>query len=115
MEGSPSIRPLRDMVLVEHDDTMEKERLSAGGVIVPGGSYTHESEIMTWGTVIRVGPGRFVKNSSERIPCKVKPGDKVLYNRFLRKSRQGLQMDELMGGGFVLLEENKDIIAVQEA
>lgn len=115
MESSPNIRPLRDIVLVQHDDTLEKERFSEGGVIVPGGSYTHESEIMTWGTVLRVGPGRFVKGSSERIPCRVKPGDKVLYNRFLRKSRQGLQVDDLMGGGFVLLEEHKDIIAVEEA
>lgn len=109
-----SIRPVRDMVLVKHDDSMEKERLSAGGVLVPEGSYTHESEIMTWGTVIRVGPGRFLKGEG-RTPCEVKPGDKVCYNRFLRKSRQGQQMDEWIGGGFVLLEEHKDIIAVEEA
>lgn len=111
----PSIRPVRDLVLVEHDDTMEKERESKGGIIVPAGSYTHESEIMAWGTVVKVGPGRFIKGSSERIPMRVKPGDKVLYNRFLRRSRQGEQLDDRFGGGFVLLEEHKDIIAVQEA
>ena len=113
--GMPNIRPLRDMVLVKHDDTMEKERLSGGGIVVPEGSYTHESEIMTWGEVMRIGPGRFAKGKSDRIPCTVKVGDRVLYNRFLRKSRQGQQMDERMGGGFVLLEEHKDIIAVEKA
>jgi co-chaperonin GroES (HSP10) len=115
MTGAQSIRPAKGMVLVKHDDSMEKERLSAGGILVPEGSYTHENEIMTWGTVIRVGPGRFLKGKKERTPCEVKPGDKVYYNRFLRKSRQGQQMGERLGGGFVLLEEHKDIIAVEEA
>ena len=72
----PKIKLMRDLVLVKHDDTLEKERTSGGGVIIPGGSYTHESEIMTWGTVINTGPGRFVEGSSDRIPCQVKAGDK---------------------------------------
>lgn len=109
----PKIRLLRDRVLVEHDDTLEKERLSEGGIIVPEGSYTHEHEIFTWGTVISTGPGRWGK--SGRIPCDVKPGDRVYYNRFLRKSKEGRQFDDKFGGGYVILEEHKDILAVEEA
>ena len=111
----PKIRLMRDLVLVKHDDTLEKERMSEAGVIIPEGSYTHESEIMTWGTVLDVGPGRFVEGSSDRIPCQVRPGDKVYYNRFLRKSKEGRQLDESFGGGYVILEERKDIIAVDPA
>lgn len=110
----PNVRPVRDMVLVKHDDTLEKERLSEGGIVIPTGSYTHESEVMTWGTVVRIGPGRFLK-SGKKVPMEVAVGDRVLYNRFLRKSRQGQQLDERFGGGFVLLEEHKDIIAVEKA
>jgi chaperonin GroES len=113
MSDSPSIRPLRDGVLVCHDDSLEKERKSLGGIVVPAGSYTHESEIMSWGTVVRVGPGR-VSKKGKLIPCVVKPGDKVLYNRFLRKSKQGQQLTEAFGEKFVLLEESKDIIALEE-
>lgn len=115
MSEAPKIRLLRDWVLVKHDDTMEKERKSEGGIIVPAGSYTHENEIMTTGVVICTGPGRWVKGKSERIPCEVKPGDTVFYNRFLRKSKEGRQLDERFGGGYVILEEHKDIVAVDPA
>lgn len=111
----PKIKLLRDLVLVKHDDTLEKERTSGGGIVIPAGSYTHEHEIMTWGTVVRTGPGGFAKNSNQHIPCEVKPGDKVYYNRFLRKSKEGRQLDEACGGGYVILEERKDIIAVNPA
>lgn len=110
-----NLRLMRDMVLVEHDDSLEKERFSEGGIVVPAGSYTHEHEIMTWGKVLRIGPGRWNKKGTARIPMQVKPGDRVYYNRFLRKGREGQQLDELMGGGYVLLEEHKDVIAVEEA
>lgn len=113
MEGVPNIRLMRDFVLAEHDDSEEKER-ARNGVILPGGSYVDESDIMTWGTVVAVGPGR-VTSKGVRIPLEVKVGDKVCYNRFNRRTQSGEQLEEIIGEKYVILEERKDIVAVDPA
>jgi len=114
MSETPKIRLMKDWVLVRHDDSLEKERLSAGGIVVPGGSYTHESEIMAWGEVVAVGPGRWNSKGTARLPMQTKPGDKVCYNRFNKRTNTGEALSEIIGDEYALLQETKDIVAVQE-
>ena len=110
----PKIRLMRDLVMARHDDSLEKERLSSGGIVVPAGSYTAEHEIMTWGVVVATGPGRVTKKG-HRIPLEVKIGDKVLYNRFNRMTKTGEAIEEVIGEQFVILQEEKDIICFEPA
>lgn len=114
MSGAPKIKLMKDWVLVRHDDSLEKERLSGGGIVVPGGSYTHESEIMCWGEVIAVGPGRWAPRKDVRLPMQTKPGDKVMYNRFNKRTNTGEALSEIIGDEYALLQETKDIVLVEE-
>ena len=114
MSDVPNIRLMRDLILVEHDDSEEKERLSKGGVVLPGGSYVDEGDIMTWGIVVGVGPGRMT-SKGVLVPLEVKVGDKVCYNRFNRKTQTGEQLEQIIGEKYVILEERKDIVAVDPA
>jgi chaperonin GroES len=109
-----NFRPLGDRVLVRHDDSGEKERSTGGGIVIPEGTYVDESEIMTWGTVVAVGPGRWSKTRNIRIPTEVQVGDRVLYNRFLKRTNSGEAFAEKIGDDYVLLNEDKDIVAVEE-
>jgi len=114
MTEVPNIRLMKDWVLVRHDDEMEKERLSEGGIVVPGGSYTAESELMCWGEVVAVGPGRWAPGKNFRLPMQTKPGDKVCYQRFNKYTRTGEALSEVIGDEFALIQETKDIVAVEE-
>lgn len=114
MTEVPNIRMMHDWVLVRHDDTLEKERMSEGGILVPGGSYTAEHELMTWGDVVAVGPGRWNRKGTARIPMETKPGDRVCYQRFTKQTQTGLGLAEIIGDEFAIVQEVKDIVAVEE-
>jgi len=113
MTDPPNIKLLGDWVLVRHDDALENERLSDGGIVVPGGSYTAESEIMTWGEVISVGPGRWSPKGVQ-LPMQTKVGDRVCYNRFNKRTKTGEALASVIGDEFALLQEHKDIVAVED-
>jgi len=52
-----------------------------GGIYIPPNTRSDRSSNEAWmGEVLAVGPGREVKNTGERLPVFVNPGDLILYN-----------------------------------
>ena len=64
------LRPLMNRVLVKKPEAIQKTK---GGILLP----ESKQEQLNIGTVIAVGPGRFLENGSTR-PLSVKEGDTVL-------------------------------------
>lgn len=69
-----SIRPMNDRVLVAR---MEKEKKTAGGIIIPDTAKEKPLE----GTIVAVGPGK-QDEKGKRIPLDVKKGDRILFSRY---------------------------------
>jgi|GEM_PF-34393 len=81
------IRPLNDWVVLKPGD--EEER-TAGGIIIPDVA----KEKPQWGEVVVAGTGRFEaekgktedkKKEKRFIPTEVKPGDRVLYEKYMAR------------------------------
>jgi chaperonin GroES len=68
------IKPLGDRVLVE---PIEKEEVTAGGIVLPETAKEKPQEGLVWA----VGPGRLLDNG-ERAPMEVKIKDRVLYAKY---------------------------------
>ncbi len=66
--------PMHDRILVKR---LEQEEKTKGGIIIPDTA----KEKPTRGLIVAVGPGKFADNG-KRIPMNVKPGDKVLFNKY---------------------------------
>jgi co-chaperonin GroES (HSP10) len=82
------IKPLHDMVLVQHIDNR-----SAGGIALP-----QHNEIIQKGVVLAVGPGAWY--NGVLYPMDVKPGDKILY-----KPNMALKADYIKD--YVLVPESQ--------
>jgi len=102
-----SVRPQNDYVLVESPPDASDQ--TSGGIIKPEGAI---EDINIWGTVLAVGPGRLTKKGV-RIPIDAKVGDRVLFVRFLKKTRTGEALVQVLGNNQFLIQE-KDILAVDE-
>lgn len=70
-----TIRPLSDRVVVEL--APNKERLSAGGLVLPGAPTLNVHE-QAEGVVICTGKGQLTKRG--RKPMELREGDKIVYN-----------------------------------
>ena len=66
--------PMHDRILVKR---LEQEEKTKGGIIIPDTA----KEKPTRGLIVAVGPGKFA-DTGKRIPMNVKPGDKVLFNKY---------------------------------
>ncbi|CAD7702943.1 unnamed protein product [Ostreobium quekettii] len=86
------LQPLGDRVLLK---IVESSDLTAGGVILPESA----KERPMLGEVVRVGPGKEGKDG-EIVPCKVKPGELVLYFKYA-----GDAMETLQGEKYIVLHE----------
>lgn len=107
------IRPIRDQVLVQLD---QLERTTAGGIILPETARTSQGNRpdARWGVVLAVGPGPDTPRG--RVPCSVKPGDRVLVNSWLNDSTSGnYGYGGRDDGDNVVMVQDKDIFAVEEA
>lgn len=76
------IRPLNDWVLIQQGEAEER---SSGGIIIPEVA----KEKPQWGIVVAAGPGAYKKEKEKGkekekrfIPTEVRPGDKVLYEKY---------------------------------
>ena len=69
-----SLKPLNDRVIVE---TIEKERLSTGGIALPETAQEEPQQ----GVVIAVGPG-LRDTQGKRMPLDVTVGDKIVFSRY---------------------------------
>lgn len=105
------VRPLLDRILIQFDPTEDDEREVVPGVIAPAKAV---DDVHQWGTVLAVGPGR-VTSEGTRVPLQVKPGDRVLYIRYLKNTHTGeaLRATHCLGHDQFLIHEG-DILAVEE-
>lgn len=79
------IRPLNDWVVLEQG---QQEERSTGGIIIPEVA----KEKPQWGVVLSVGPGAYQKETGKKkeeekkfLPSEVKPGDRILYEKYMAK------------------------------
>lgn len=85
------IKPTGNMVLIK-TPTPKKE--TDGGVLLPQQVYDHELRLT--GEVIAVGPGKWNKSGTKRIPLEVSVGDRVHIARFSGRDVWGLPEYHLM-------------------
>jgi len=93
------IEPLADRVMVE---PLEEGEERVGSIIIPDTAKEKPME----GKVISVGPGR-INDEGKRVEMTVKPGDKVLYNKFA-----GTEV-KIEGKEYLIMRES-DILAIIE-
>ena len=105
------VRPLRDRILVQFDPSEDLEREIVPGVLAPAKAV---DDVHQWGTVLAVGSGR-VNKKGHRVPPQVKPGDRVLYIRYLKNTHTGeaLRSASCIGHDQFLIHEG-DILAIDE-
>jgi len=78
------IRPLHDWVVIRRT---EADEMTAGGIIIPEVA----KEKPQWGVVESAGPGKYeeedkkAKKPKKFVPTEVKPGEKVLYEKYMAK------------------------------
>jgi chaperonin GroES len=73
--ASVNIKPLEDKILVQAN---EAETTTASGLVIPDTAKEKPQE----GTVVAVGPGRWVEDGEKRIPLDVSTGDTVIYSKY---------------------------------
>lgn len=94
------LRPLYDKIVVKRFE--EQEQKTASGIIIPD-TAKEKPQI---GEVIAVGEGKLLQNG-QQVPPKVKPGDKVVFNKYA-----GTEV-ELDGERFLIMSED-EVLAVVE-
>jgi chaperonin GroES len=72
--ASTKISPLADRVVIKPLEDTETMR---GGLYIPDTAKEKPQQ----GEVVAVGPGK-TTDDGKKIPCEVKPGDKVLYGKY---------------------------------
>ena len=106
------IKPLQNWVVIEKDVL---EEISAGGIIIPGSAERRQEK----GTVIAVGPGRFVEEETSRKSAKKKeknkekkfvktslnPGDCIMYEQYATRD---IEVD---GVSYLIVRE-EDVLGV---
>ena len=92
------LRPLYDKIVVKRFE--EQEQRTASGIIIPD-TAKEKPQI---GEVIAVGEGKLLQNG-QQVPPKVKPGDKVMFNKYA-----GTEV-ELDGEKFLIMSED-EVLAI---
>lgn len=87
--------PTGDRILVKRT---KPEQESAGGIIIPEDRQVKSR----FGEVLAVGPGRFLKGSTERRPIEVQPGQ-VVFFRGISGQEVTIDGEE----GYVILREDE--------
>ena len=94
------LRPLYDKIVVKRFE--EQEQRTASGIIIPD-TAKEKPQI---GEIIAVGEGKLLQNG-QQVPPKVKPGDKVVFNKYA-----GTEV-ELDGEKFLIMSED-EVLAIIE-
>jgi chaperonin GroES len=90
------IEPIGDNILIELPQDVEKENKTASGIVLP--KKTEAEARKDIATVVAVGSGRILNDGSSLKPV-VKPGDKVLFNKY---------------AGTILSLDNKEYLLIRE-
>ena len=93
MEGlKMNLKPIGDKVIVE---VLEAQEKTAGGIVLPDTAKEKPQE----GKVIAVGDGKILP-SGKTVPPTVKPGDRILFGKYL--------------GSEIKIEENEYLIVNED-
>lgn len=101
MTKNYKVRPLDDKVLVR---PISREERTKSGIVIPD---TATKERPEEGEILVVGPGRLNEGGVKRIPMSVKPGDKILFEKYGPKEVR-INEEEL------LIIKEGDILAIME-
>lgn len=93
-----NIRPLQDRIIIEQHEAPEK---TPGGIILAPTTQEKPCE----GTVVAVGPGRYLETGTTRRKPEVETGVSVLYQKYA-----GTEV-EVDGKKYVILRED-DVLAI---
>jgi len=109
------IRLLDDRILVKFNPLEEKSRLMQNGLFAPEGAV---DDVHQWGTVLATGPGKLIvkgPHAGTYRPIGVKPGDHVLYIRFLKHTHTGqsLRFAEVLEDDQFIIRED-DVLACED-
>jgi chaperonin GroES len=96
------IEPIGDNILIELPEEESKENKTASGIVLP--KKTEAEARKDIATVVAVGTGRILNDGSSLKPV-VKPGDRVLFNKYAGTI---LSLD---GKNYLLLREC-DLLAI---
>ncbi len=94
------LKPLYDKIVVKRFE--EQEQRTASGIIIPDTA----KEKPQVGEVVAVGEGKLLQNG-QQVPPKVKPGDKVVFNKYA-----GTEI-ELDGEKLLVMSED-EVLAIVE-
>jgi len=93
------VRPLNDQIIVER---VESEGKTAGGIIIPETAKEKPRE----GKVIAAGSGK-MNSKGKRLPMEVKPGQRILFERYA-----GTEI-KIDGEDYLMMRED-DVLCVVE-
>ena len=99
------LEPIGDNIIIELDEIKKsKEKKLESGLISPGANVSDQEARQDMATGIAVGEGRIL-NNGRLLPLRVKPGDRVLFNKYA--GTQLIQDDKT----YLILKEC-DILAI---
>ena len=99
------LEPIGDNIIIELDKiNKSKEKKLDSGLIIPATNVSDQEARQDMATVIAVGEGRLL-NNGRLLPLRVKPGDRVLFNKYA--GTQLVQDDKI----YLILKEC-DILAI---
>ena len=99
------LEPIGDNIIVELDEIKKnKKKKLESGLIIPAANVSDQEARQDMATVIAVGEGRIL-NNGRLLPLRVKPGDRVLFNKYA--GTQLIQDDKT----YLILKEC-DILAI---
>lgn len=99
------LEPIGDNIIIELDEIKKsKEKKLESGLIIPATNVSDQEARQDMATVIAVGEGRIL-NNGRLLPLRVKPGDRVLFNKYA--GTQLIQDDKT----YLILKEC-DILAI---
>ena len=93
------LEPIGDNIIIELDEIKKsKEKKLESGLIIPAANVSDQEARQDMATVIAVGEGRIL-NNGRLLPLRVKPGDRVLFNKY---------------AGTQLIQDNKTYLILKE-
>ena len=99
------LEPIGDNIIIELDEIKKsKEKKLESGLLIPAANVSDQEARQDMATVIAVGEGRIL-NNGRLLPLRVKPGDRVLFNKYA--GTQLIQDDKT----YLILKEC-DILAI---
>ena len=99
------LEPIGYNIIIELDEIKKsKEKKLESGLIIPAANVSDQEARQDMATVIAVGEGRIL-NNGRLLPLRVKPGDRVLFNKYA--GTQLIQDDKT----YLILKEC-DILAI---